>query len=238
MRACTALQSPPTSDGLSSSEALSFPSVQLFVESAAEAINEFVLSDEDAPVVAEIRSKLDGNPLAIKLVAAAVDLFGVSALATRLANPLRLLTSRCRNTPSRHQSMTAALDWSYQLLSEPERSLLRRLALFSGGFSVAAASAVAADEIAALDVLACLANLVSKSIVNAGLSGSTVCYRLPLITRAYALEKLVESGEFEQVREAIKQAEQTIADCADGLNGGVRGPLRRKNSKSKNRKAA
>jgi len=118
--------------------------------------------------------------------------------------------------------MTAALDWSYQLLSEPERSLLRRLALFSGGFSVAAASAVAADEIAALDVLACLANLVSKSIVHAGLSGSTVCYRLPLITRAYALEKLVESGEFEQVREAIKQAEQTIADYADGLNGGVR----------------
>jgi len=85
------------------------------------------------------------------VAAAAVDLFGVSALATRLADPLRLLTSRCRNTPSRYQSMTAALDWSYQLLSEPERSLLRRLALFSGGFSAAAASAVAADEIAALE---------------------------------------------------------------------------------------
>jgi predicted ATPase/DNA-binding winged helix-turn-helix (wHTH) protein len=223
----SSLQSPPTSAKLSASEALSFPSVQLFVESAAEAMNEFVLSDEDAPIVAEICSELDGNPLAIKFAAAGVARFGIPRIATLLADRWRLLVSRCRNTPARHQSMSATLDWSYQLLSEPEQLLLRRLAAFAGDFTVGAASAVAASEIEGPDVLICMANLLDKSLVVTSLSGSIMCYRLPQTTRAYALQKLTESGEVQQVRETIKQAERSADDQVNSRAQNKRRILRR-----------
>jgi predicted ATPase len=100
----------------------------------------------------------------------------------------------------RHQTLRATLDWSYNLLSEPERVVLRRLAIFAGGFTLRAASTIAAiDEIAGSDFVDCTANLVTKSLVVADLGGATAWYRLLETTRAYALEKLMQSGEFEQV---------------------------------------
>ncbi|HJY50320.1 MAG TPA: hypothetical protein VJ349_17050, partial [Stellaceae bacterium] len=100
----------------------------------------------------------------------------------------------------RHQTLRATLDWSYELLTEPERVVLRRLAIFPSGFTLPAASAVATDdEIAASEVVDCIANLVPKSLVTADAGGAMVRYRLLETTRAYSLEKLVQAGEFEAV---------------------------------------
>jgi predicted ATPase len=100
----------------------------------------------------------------------------------------------------RHQTLRATLDWSYQLLPEPERVVLRRLAIFAGGFTLQAASTIAAiGEIASTDIIDGAANLVAKSLVAADLGGATGWYRLLETTRAYALEKLRQSGEFAQL---------------------------------------
>jgi DNA-binding winged helix-turn-helix (wHTH) protein len=133
------------SDRLSVAEALAFPAVELFVERAADCLSEFELTDEEAPIVAEICRKLDGIPLAIELAAARVETFGVRGLATHLDDRFGLLTSGRRSGPPRHRTLRAALDWSYDVLSEPERAVLRRLAIFMGGFTLDAACAVVSD---------------------------------------------------------------------------------------------
>jgi predicted ATPase len=150
--------------------------------------------------VADICRRLDGVPLAIELAAARVDAFGVRGLAVRLADPLQLLTGGRRPALPRHQTLRATLDWGYELLSEPERTVLRRLAIFAGGFTLEAASAVAASaEVAPAEVVEHVANLVTKSLIAANVGGAAPRYRLLGTTRAYALEKLLESGELEQV---------------------------------------
>jgi predicted ATPase/DNA-binding winged helix-turn-helix (wHTH) protein len=194
------LTSPPHSAQLTAAEALAFPAVQLFVERAAASLGEFELSDADAAFVADICSKLDGVPLAIEFAAARVDAFGVRGLASRLDDRLRLLTSGRRTALPRHQTMRATLDWSYEFLPELERLVLQRLAIFAGAFSLEAASAVAASsESAASEIAEHIASLVAKSLVTADVGGATVLYRLLETTRAYALEKLTESGELQRV---------------------------------------
>src|SRR6516162_1642160 len=136
------LSSGPPSTPLDAAEALAFPGVELFVERAAECLGEFELTDENAPIVAEICLKLDGIPLAIELAAARVGTFGVRGLATHLDDRFRLLTSGRRSGPPRHRTLRAALDWSYDVLSEPERAALRRLGICVGGFTLDAACAV------------------------------------------------------------------------------------------------
>jgi hypothetical protein len=148
----------------------------------------------------EICRKLDGVPLAIELAAARVDAFGVKDLAVRLDNRFTLLTKGRRTALPRHQTLRATLDWSYELLAAPERVVLRRLAIFAGGFTLQGASAVAADDdIAAPDVIDCVVNLVTKSLVSAEAGGAEIRYRLIETTRAHSLEKLVEAGEFDAV---------------------------------------
>ena len=194
------LACPPASARLTAAQALGFPAVQLFVERAAASSGAFTFGDEDAPLVADICRRLDGVPLAIELAAARVDAFGVRGLAVRLADPLQLLTGGRRPALPRHQTLRATLDWGYELLSEPERTVLRRLAIFAGGFTLEAASAVAASaEVAPAEVVEHVANLVTKSLIAANVGGAAPCYRLLGTTRAYALEKLLESGELEQV---------------------------------------
>jgi predicted ATPase len=194
------LPSPPASAGLTAAEALGFPAVQLFVERAAAACGAFDLDDADAPVVADICRKLDGIPLAIELAAGRVAAFGLRGLAAHLNDPLPLLTGGRRSALPRHSSLRAALDSSHDLLPERERVALRRLAVFAGRFTLEAASAVAAsDEIAAPEVVACVANLVEKSLIAAEVGGAAPCYRLLETTRAYALEKLADTGDLEEV---------------------------------------
>jgi predicted ATPase/DNA-binding winged helix-turn-helix (wHTH) protein len=149
-----------------------------------------------AAVVAAICRRLDGLPLAIELAAGHVAGLGIDELAARLHGRFQLLTGGWRTALPRHQTLRATLDWSYRLLTEPERVVLRGLAVFAGGFSLEAARAVATlSNLTALEVVEGLSNLIAKSFVAAKVDGTSPRYWLFDTTRAYALEKLLESGE-------------------------------------------
>src|SRR5580704_6577897 len=190
----------PTEGSRDAEDLLRYGAVRLFVARARAAEPQFSPDGRMAAAIAAICRRLDGIPLAIELAAARTNAFGVEELAARLDDCFQLLTGGRRTALPRHQTLRATLDWSYQLLPEPERVVLRRLAIFAGGFTLQAASTVAATaEIACSDIVDCAANLVAKSLIAADLSGATGWYRLLETTRAYALEKLMQSGEFEQV---------------------------------------
>jgi predicted ATPase/DNA-binding winged helix-turn-helix (wHTH) protein len=189
------LAAPAPSTNLTAVAALAFPSVQLFVERAAAILDGFELNDADAPIVADICRKLGGMALAIELAAARVDAFGIRQLSVLLDDRFRILKQGKRTAQPRHQSLTAALDWSYEFLPEVERVILRRLSIFAGAFTLGSSIAVAGND--STDVVEGMANLVAKSLVSADVSGSIVQYRLLDTTRVYALQKLVESGKFE-----------------------------------------
>jgi len=186
---------PSHSSGLTASQALGFPSIQLFVERAAANLDGFELSDADAPIVVDICRKLEGMPLAIEFAATRIDAFGIRQLSELLDDRIRLLRYPKRAGLPRHQTLTAALDWSYEFLPSDERDLLRRLSVFAGAFTLDSARAVSAD--ANCDVVEGVANLVAKSLVSADVGGAVVQYRLLDTTRAYARQKLTESGELE-----------------------------------------
>ena len=190
------LELPPNSSGLTASEAIAFPSVQLFVERVAANLDGFELNDTDAPVVADICRKLEGMPLAIELAATRVDAFGIRQLLILLDDRIGLLKYGRRTALPRHQTLTAALDWSYNFLPEHERILLRRLSIFSSVFTLDSARAVAGDG--NFDVVDGVAQLVAKSLVSADVGGAVVQYRLLDFSRAYAMQKLTESGELEE----------------------------------------
>jgi predicted ATPase/DNA-binding winged helix-turn-helix (wHTH) protein len=192
------LASPPASARLTAAEALRFPAVQLFVERATESLGEFELSDADAPIVGEICNKLDGIALAIELAAARVDVFGVWGLAAHLDDRFRLLTKGRRTAVPRHRTLSATLDWSYPLLTEAEQRLLRRLSVFAGGFTLHAAGAVAADIThTESEIIDEVAELVTKSLVSTDVGDAEPRLLLLDTTRAYALNKLAESGEID-----------------------------------------
>jgi predicted ATPase/DNA-binding winged helix-turn-helix (wHTH) protein len=189
------LATPTAGTRLTAAEAQAYPAVQLFVERAAASVDEFELSDADAPFVADICARLDGVPLAIEFAAARVDAFGVRGLASGLDDRFRLLTSARRTAVARHQTIRTTLDWSYELLPERERVVLQRLAVFAGAFSLDDACVVAAcDEIPVSEIAEPVANLVAKSLVTADFGGSISRYRLLGMTRAYARDKLTENG--------------------------------------------
>jgi predicted ATPase len=190
------LASPPTSSHVDAKEALGSPAVQLFVEQAASTLGEFELSDGDAPHVANICRRLDGLALAIEIAAARVATFGVLGVAANLENGLQVLTSGRRTALPRHRSMVASLDWSHALLSEVEQKVFRRLAIFAGGFTLRAASTIAADEIhGESEIFDLVAALAAKSLVEADARAIEPRFRLLETTRAYALAKLAESGD-------------------------------------------
>jgi predicted ATPase/DNA-binding NarL/FixJ family response regulator len=177
--------------------------VQLFVHRAQAVSAAFALSSENASVVAEICRRLDGLPLAIELAAARIKILPPVALLARLEQRLPVLRGGDRDLPARQQTMRDTLAWSYDLLSMPEQALFRRLAVFVGGFSLAAAEAAAAAlRDGALDPLEGLASLVDKSLLHRepGL-GSEPRYRMLETAREFGLEKMAASGEDEAIRE-------------------------------------
>jgi predicted ATPase/class 3 adenylate cyclase/DNA-binding winged helix-turn-helix (wHTH) protein len=192
------LELPPDSADPSAGEALQYSAVQLFNERAMAAVDGFTFDDANVAAVLEICRRLDGVPLALELAAARIDVFGVRELAAHLDDRFRVLTSGRRTALPRHQTLGATLDWSYQLLSEAERALLRRLAVFAGHFALEAAVAIAAD-IAPSEVVDHIGNLVAKSLVAADLRGETPRYRLLDTTRLYAFEKLRSAAELPEV---------------------------------------
>jgi predicted ATPase/DNA-binding winged helix-turn-helix (wHTH) protein len=188
----------PAEGGPDGEDPLRYGAVRLFVERARAAEPHFAPHPRLAATIAAICRRLDGIPLAIELAAARVATLGIEGVAARLDDRFRLLAGGHRTAMPRHQTLRATLDWSYELLTEPERVVLRRLAVFAGGFTLQAATAVAADDkIAAAEVVDCIANLVPKSLVTADSGGERVRFRLLETTRAYSLEKLVQAGEFD-----------------------------------------
>ncbi|MFN7954941.1 MAG: adenylate/guanylate cyclase domain-containing protein [bacterium] len=174
--------------------------VRLFADRASAASSSFTLSDRNLRVVAEICRRLDGIPLAIELAAARVSNLSVEKLAARLSDRFRLLVRGNRVALPRQQTLRALIDWSHDLLSEPERTLLRRLAAFAGGFALEAVEAVCAGgDLDPTDVLELLANLVEKSLVVLEPDGER--YRLLETIRAYALERLCAAPDAASVRE-------------------------------------
>jgi len=174
--------------------------VRLFFARARESSPDFPPDDRVATIVGAICRRLDGIPLAIELAAARTAAFGIDDLAARLDDRFRILTAGLRTALPRHQTLRATLDWSYELLPEVERVVLRRLAVFAGGFALESASkVVAGDRITAPEAVDHVANLVAKSLVVAERDDAGVAYRLLDTTRAYALEKLIESGEHDQL---------------------------------------
>jgi non-specific serine/threonine protein kinase len=177
-------------------------SVRLFTERARAARPDFAVTAENAPAVAEVCRRLDGIPLALELAAARVRVFSVKQIAARLNDRFSLLTAGPRTAPPRQQTLRAALDWSYALLAEPERALLRRLSVFAGGWSFEAVEEVAAgDGIQAYALLDLLAPLVDKSLVIAEEQRGAVRYRLLETIRQYAHDRLLEAGEADSARE-------------------------------------
>jgi predicted ATPase len=139
-------------------------------------------------------------PLAIELAAASIDALGLRGVVSRLDYPLRLPASRRRTAAPRHRTLSAVLDWSYRLLTEEEQRALRRLSIFTGSFTLEAATAVAGDPpYTECQVVDQIVALVAKSLISVAGDGSDARLRLMATTRAYALDRLAESGEVDTV---------------------------------------
>ena len=180
-----------------------YESVRLFIERAEVIQPDFVLTNANASQVAQICHRLDGIPLAIELAVARVKMMRVEQVAARLDDRFRLLTGGSRTALPRHQTLRALIDWSYDLLSEAERTLLRQLSVFAGGWTLEAAEAICAGEGLMRDeVLDILTQLVNKSLVIPDHeSGVEARYRLLETIRQYARERLLEAGGGGKVRE-------------------------------------
>jgi predicted ATPase/DNA-binding winged helix-turn-helix (wHTH) protein len=192
------IETPPETESLTAAEALQFPAVQLFVERASASLDGFHLTDTDALVVAAICRRLDGLPLAIELAAVRIDMFGLRGLAAVLNEHFLLLSEGHRTAQPRQQSLLGALDWSYRLLSPVEQTILRRLAVFRGDFTLDAAIAVAAGEgISVEQIYTGVLTLSTKSLVTTDVTGDAPqhYHRLLHVTRAFVGHKLRESGE-------------------------------------------
>lgn len=191
---------PARTPDLTAVEAMTCPAIQLFVERASGNSDTFEFTDRDASAVAEICRRLDGVPLAIELIAARVDLFGIGGLATGLEERLMLSARGARRAAIRGRSIRDALDWSYDLLSPAEQTILCRFSVFRGPFSLESATSIAgAPDTRLSAVLDALASLSSKSLIVVDTTGPQTLYRLLNITRTYAAEKLFGTGEKESL---------------------------------------
>jgi predicted ATPase/DNA-binding winged helix-turn-helix (wHTH) protein len=203
------LDFPPEGSEQTANAVLRYPAVQLFVRRVTARAGNFVLTDAEAPFVAEICRKLDGIPLAIEWAAGQVAALGLKNTVSRLVSRLELLELSHRTTVPRHRTLKATLDWSYDLLSDAERIVLRRIAPFVGDFTLEGARSVAGKIGAgAGEIFDAIAGLVEKSLIATRIDEAQAQYRFSDTTRAYALEKLEEHGEFGPI--SLRHAEYVI----------------------------
>jgi len=195
------LSAPSAQQSPTVEELESYESARLFADRASGKHPNFALTPENAQAVAQVCARLEGIPLAIELAAARIGVLSSEQISERLGHSLKLLAGSERNAEERHQTLRAALDWSFDLLGEPEQALFRRLSVFAGGFTLEAAESVGAGgAIEEEDVLDLLSMLVEKSLVVAEESWERGArYRLLEPVRQYAREKLEEIGEAEAV---------------------------------------
>ena len=219
----------PTADGLSPEEGERYAAVRLFVARARQSRPDFQLDGENVAAVAHICCRLDGIPLALELAAARVALLPPAALLARLERRLVVLTGGARDLPERQRTLRAAIDWSYGLLTEDERRLSRRLAVFAGGCTLDAAEAVcpaaSLDEFAEWggDVLEGLASLVNKSLLRSE-QGAEPRFSMLETIREYGLEQLAAGGEAEALRRRHATHYLAVAERAEpALTGAAQG---------------
>jgi predicted ATPase/class 3 adenylate cyclase len=219
---------PESGTTLQVADALNYAAVRLFVERAMAIQSRFMLTAANLPAVVRICRRVDGIPLCIELAAARVSVLTVEEIAERLDQSFRILKTSDTEIPARHQTLQALIDWSHNLLSKPQRVLLRRLSVFAGGWTLAAAETTCADEpIDELDVLDLLSELVNASLVIAEERNGVQRYRLLETVRQYSLEQLDRAGETERQRDRhlhyfLDLAEDaaphfTMADSAEWL---------------------
>ncbi|HZT42808.1 MAG TPA: tetratricopeptide repeat protein [Chthonomonadaceae bacterium] len=194
---------------------LEYDACRLFLERAQLQKPDFALTTRNAPVVASVCHRLDGIPLALELAAARIGPLSVQEIHSRLDHRFRLLIGGSRTALPRHQTLQAALDWSYDLLTEPERWLLGRLSVFAGGWTLEAA-----EQVTGLDRLDLLTSLVEKSLVLAEEREGKSRYRLLETIREYAKEKLQQAGEEKPWRDRHLEFYSNLAEEAtNGLKG-------------------
>jgi len=202
---------------MNTAELAKYDAVRLFVERATSIQPAFELTTANASAVAQVCRRLDGIPLAIELAAARVKVLSVHDIAERLDDVFRLLTRGGRDLVPRHQTLRSLIDWSYELLSDSERALLRRLSVFAGGWTLKSAEAVCAtqDEIRAASVLDLLSQLVDKSLVVVEHDASATRYHLLETLRQYGAEKLRTAAEEAASRDRHLVYFLALAEAAD-----------------------
>ncbi len=206
-----------TADDIAQSEA-----ARLFVERAKLSSPRFDLTEQNAGAVARICRSLDGIPLAIELAAARVKMLSVEQIAERLDDRFKLLTGGARTTEARQRTLRGAMEWSYELLGEPERVMFNRLSVFAGGLTIEAAESVCAGgEIDDVDVFDLLARLLDKSLVVVDEQGRSTRYRMLQTIRQYGRERLQASGEAAEVQTRHRDLYLALAEEAEG---GLSGP--------------
>jgi predicted ATPase/DNA-binding winged helix-turn-helix (wHTH) protein len=194
------LDFPPDGSEQTAHAVLRYPAVQLFVLRVAARAGSVVLTDEEAPFVAEICRRLDGMPLAIELAAGQAAALGLKNTVSRLVSRVGMLKLSRRTAVPRHRTLRATLDWSHDLLSDAESIVFRRIAPFVGHFTLDGARHVAGEPGAGTgEILDAIAGLVEKSLIATRIDETQAQYRLLDTTRAYALGKLAEHAEVDAV---------------------------------------
>lgn len=201
---------------------INYESIRLFFERAIAVKSDFTLTEWNASTVTEICQRLDGIPLAIEMAAARVQALSLQEIAARLDERFSLLTTGDRIALPRHQTLHALIDWSYDLLSSDEQTLLRRLSVFAGGFTLDAAEEICADETLHQNrILDLLSHLIAKSLVMVEVREGEARYRMLEMIRQYAYEKLRRVGEAESVhRHHLGYFLKMTEDADSRLHGG------------------
>jgi predicted ATPase/class 3 adenylate cyclase len=217
VRRVSSLSVPDTDRLPAAGELTRYDAVRLFVDRVRLRLPNFHLTVENGPAVAEVCRKLEGIPLAIELAAARVSTLSVEQISERLTNSLKLLTSGGRTATARQRTLRGTLDWSYDLLTEQERILFRRLSVFAGGWTLETAEAVVlAEDAEESNIVDLLSALADKSLVVVDMtSEGGVRYRLLEPVRQYALEKLEKGGELGAIRRRHLEFFLALAEKAE-----------------------
>jgi predicted ATPase/DNA-binding winged helix-turn-helix (wHTH) protein len=205
-----ALKTPSSAGPLTATEATGFSAIRLFARCATSSAKDFKVTDENAGAIADVCRRLDGIPLAIELAAALVGFLGLSAVRDGLDRRFAVLTLNRRTSLARHRTLAATMDWSYELLSDSERAVLRRLSVFAGKFEINAAVEVSSfGEVDTAEAASTIIDLANKSLVSVDRRGGVPEYRLLETTRVYARQQTALHGEREQ--SALKHARHYLS---------------------------
>jgi predicted ATPase len=204
-----------------------YEGVLLFIERARTARPDFEVTAASAPAIAEVVSRLDGLPLAIELAAAKARILTPDEILGRLGSRLTFLRGGARDLPARQQTLREAIDWSYQLLADPDQARLRRLGIFVGGFTIAAAEELLGQDEPGVDVVEALESLADQSLIRR-LQGEHGEHRLAMLEtiREFALERVAEAGEMEELHRrhavlmltSVERLEPKLASSAEALD--------------------